>query len=130
MAHLHAVYYRAADGSEPVNEFIDKLTVKRQVVIDNQINRLNMLTSSKPHLPFPHSSQVEGELRELRCHYGSELYPSPLPAVGQPHRSAAHVQEGRPQGPERRDRNREGPVERLQGSHGCGTASPAPCGRP
>lgn len=27
-----------------------------------------------PHLPFPHSSQVEGELRELRCHYGRELY--------------------------------------------------------
>jgi phage-related protein len=23
---------------------------------------------------FPHSSQVEGELRELRCHVGSELY--------------------------------------------------------
>ena len=27
-----------------------------------------------PHLPFPHSSQVEGELRELRCHFGSEHY--------------------------------------------------------
>jgi DNA-binding transcriptional regulator YiaG len=27
-----------------------------------------------PHLPFPHSSQVEGELRELRCHYGRDLY--------------------------------------------------------
>ncbi len=33
-----------------------------------------MLTTSSPHLPFPHSSQVEGELRELRCHYGSEHY--------------------------------------------------------
>jgi phage-related protein len=74
MANLHAVYYRALDGSEPVDEFIDKLSVKRQVVIDNQIDRLNMLTTQQPHLPFPHSSQVEGELRELRCHYGSELY--------------------------------------------------------
>lgn len=27
-----------------------------------------------PHLPFPHSSQVEGELRELRCHMGSDRY--------------------------------------------------------
>jgi phage-related protein len=27
-----------------------------------------------PHLPFPHSSQVEGELRELRCHFGAEHY--------------------------------------------------------
>jgi phage-related protein len=74
MANLHAVYYRASDGSEPVDDFIDKLSVKRQVVIDNQIDRLNMLTSQQPHLPFPHSSQVEAELRELRCHYGSELY--------------------------------------------------------
>ncbi len=23
---------------------------------------------------FPHSSQIDGELRELRCHYGNTLY--------------------------------------------------------
>src|SRR5712691_9041837 len=74
MAKLQAVYYRASDGSEPVDEFIDRLSVKRQVVVDNQIDRLNMLTAAHPHLPFPHSSQIEGELRELRCHYGRELY--------------------------------------------------------
>jgi len=71
---LQAVYYRAPDGSEPVDEFIEHLSAKRQAVLDNQIDRLNMLTPSSPHLPFPHSSQVEGELRELRCHYGPELY--------------------------------------------------------
>jgi phage-related protein len=27
-----------------------------------------------PHLSFPHSSQVEGELRELRCHMGAQHY--------------------------------------------------------
>jgi len=74
VANLQAVYYRQADGSEPVNDFIDGLGPKRQAAIDNQIDRLNMLSSSNPHLPFPHSSQIEGELRELRCHYGSELY--------------------------------------------------------
>ena len=74
MANLQAVYYRARGGSEPVNDFVDRLGVKRQVALDNQIDRLNMLTSLQPHLPFPHSSQVEGELRELRCHYGRELY--------------------------------------------------------
>ncbi len=74
MGNLQAVYYRAPDGSEPVNDFIDRLSVKRQVVLDNQIDRLNMLTPSRPSLPFPHSSQVRGELRELRCHYGRELY--------------------------------------------------------
>jgi Phage-related protein len=73
-AHLQATYYRAADGSQPVDEFIERLPVKHQVVIDNQIMRFNMLTPSNPHLPFPHSSQIDGELRELRCHYGSTLY--------------------------------------------------------
>jgi len=57
-----------------VNDLIDRLDPKRQVVLDNQIDRLNMLMPANPHLPFPHSSQVRGELRELRCHYGRELY--------------------------------------------------------
>ncbi len=55
-SHLQAVYYRAPDGSEPVNNFIDSLPVREQVVIDNQVERINLL-SSRPHLPFPHSSQ-------------------------------------------------------------------------
>lgn len=72
--NLQAVYYRSVDGSEPVSDFMDTLSVKRQVALDNEIDRLNMLSPSNPHLPFPHSSQVDGELRELRCHYGRELY--------------------------------------------------------
>lgn len=69
------MFYRALDGSEPVDDFIESLNnPAKQAAIDNQIDRLNMLTPSYPHLPFPHSSQVRGELRELRCHYGSELY--------------------------------------------------------
>ena len=74
MANFQAVYYRASHGREPVNEFVDSLDVRRQVVLDNQIDRLNTLGPSNPHLPFPHSSQIEGELRELRGHYGRELY--------------------------------------------------------
>ena len=74
MARLQAIFYRAPDGSEPVDEFIETLDSKRQAAIDFQIDRLNMLTPANPHLPFPHSSQVEGELRERRCHYGRELY--------------------------------------------------------
>jgi phage-related protein len=71
---MQAVYYRLSDGSEPVDEFIERLTIERQVIIDNQVARLNMLSPDDPPLPFPHSSQIEGELRELRCHCGSELY--------------------------------------------------------
>jgi phage-related protein len=75
MAQLQAVFYRASDGSEPVDEFIEALgDADRQAALDFQIDRLNTLTSANPHLPFPHSSQVDGELRELRCHYGRELY--------------------------------------------------------
>lgn len=75
MAYLQAVFYRASDGSEPVDQFIEGLgDPDRQAAIDFQIARFNVLTPANPHLPFPHSSQVEGELRELRCHYGRELY--------------------------------------------------------
>jgi hypothetical protein len=62
------VYYRASDGSEPVDEFIEALRdPDRQAALD-QIERLNMLRPNDPPLPFPWSSQLEGELRELRCH--------------------------------------------------------------
>lgn len=74
IVRFRAVYYRAADGSEPVKDLIDKLSTKKQVALDNQIDRLNMLTSERPHLPHPWSSQIEGELRELRCHFGREHY--------------------------------------------------------
>ncbi len=65
------MYYRDADGTEPVYDFIDALEAKVQVVLDNQIERIALFG---PHLPFPHSSQVEGGLRELRCRYGTMLY--------------------------------------------------------
>ncbi len=71
---FQAVYYRATDGSEPVREFVGALNERSRIVLLSQIDRLNLLSDSVPHLPFPHSSQVEGELRELRCHVGSELF--------------------------------------------------------
>jgi phage-related protein len=72
---MHAVYYRAVDGSEPVDDFIENLRDPgKQAALDNQIDRLNMLRPNDPPLPFPWSSQLEGELRELRCHCGPELY--------------------------------------------------------
>src|SRR5947209_8637271 len=74
MTNLQAVYYRASDGAEPVREYIRALDTKRRVALLNQLARLNELSDAQPHLPFPHSSQIEGELRELRCHAGSELY--------------------------------------------------------
>lgn len=73
-SNLQAVYYRAGDGAEPVRDFIDDLDAKRRAALLRQLDRLNDLSDAMPHLPFPHSSQVDGELRELRCHMGSEHY--------------------------------------------------------
>jgi phage-related protein len=73
-ANLQAVYYRTSDGAEPVLDFIAALDVKRRAALLRQLDRLNDLSDAMPHLPFPHSSQVDGELRELRCHFGSERY--------------------------------------------------------
>ena len=42
----------------------------KRVTIDLQIDRLNRLANDDPPLPFPHTSQIDGPLRELRCHYG------------------------------------------------------------
>lgn len=74
MARTQAVFYRDHDGGEPVDAFIETLPVRAQVAIDNMIGRLNGLDPAAPPLAFPHSSQIEGELRELRCHYGRDLY--------------------------------------------------------
>lgn len=69
-----AKFYRAADGSEPVNAFIEGQKPAVQLAIDRQIDRINSLDEAHPHLAYPYSSQIEGELRELRCHYGRALY--------------------------------------------------------
>ena len=69
---MQAVYYRAPDGSEPVNDLIDLLDVKRQVALDNQIDRLNLLRPHSP-TPLPARSQVEGELRERRLAQFEEI---------------------------------------------------------
>jgi phage-related protein len=74
MTNFQAVYYRAADRREPVRDFIADLDDEAQAALERQVERLNLLSEEMPHLPFPHSSQVDGELRELRCHYGRQHY--------------------------------------------------------
>ena len=86
-----AVYYRDADGAEPVAEFLDgefpleprkknpsarevEAAATRRMTIDSQVDRLNGLANDDPPLPFPHTSQIDGPLRELRCHYGRAHY--------------------------------------------------------
>jgi phage-related protein len=86
-----AVYYRAPDGIEPVAEFLERefpleprkkkpssrelqAAATKRMTVDLQIDRLNGLANDDPPLPFPHTSQVDGPLRELRCHFGRAHY--------------------------------------------------------
>lgn len=71
---MTAVYYRDREGREPVVEYLEALSSERRAAIADDIAMLNRLGPDDPPLPFPRSSQVEGQLRELRCHYGRELY--------------------------------------------------------
>jgi hypothetical protein len=59
MDHLVPVYYRGGDGRQPVREFIDALELSDQVVVDNQIDRLGMLSTD---LEGPLAPWVSAEL--------------------------------------------------------------------
>lgn len=75
MGRTHAVYYRDARGVEPVDDFIESVRpAEAQKAVDNKCDLLNGLPPNAPPLAFPHSSQLVGALRELRCHYGRTLY--------------------------------------------------------
>jgi phage-related protein len=75
MARTQAVYYRDKDGVEPVNEFIETLPPKRAAKIDDYVEEyLNDRPASAPPPEFPASSQIHGELRELRIRFGNTRY--------------------------------------------------------
>ncbi len=65
------VYYRKPDGTEPADEFIRTQPPAAQAAIDNYIERLALFG---PTLGYPSTSQVDGELRELRPDLGSTHY--------------------------------------------------------
>lgn len=58
-----------------MREFLDtRLTPKAWQIVKAQIDEINGLPDELPPPPFPRTSQLEGGLRELRCHSGSDLY--------------------------------------------------------
>jgi phage-related protein len=69
-----SIYYRRSDGSEPASDFIESLPEEHKDAIDWKIELLNDLLTTDPPLAHPHSSQVRGQLRELRCHFGDIQY--------------------------------------------------------
>lgn len=75
MAGTQAVYYRDETGVEPVDEFTESLAAKRAAKVDASIEV--HLNGQRPELPppeFPITSQIEGELRELRIRFANTRY--------------------------------------------------------
>jgi len=75
MPWTQAIYYRDARGREPVDEFIEALTPKRAAKIDEFVDEhLNGQLAAAPPPEFPISSQIDGELRELRVRFARTHY--------------------------------------------------------
>ncbi len=75
MARTQAVYYRDSHGAEPVNQFIQALPLKSAAKIDDFIEEhLNGKPPQDPPALFPVTSQIDGELRELRVRFANTRY--------------------------------------------------------
>jgi phage-related protein len=75
MAGTQAIFYRDTRGPEPVSEFIEALPAKRAAKIDAYVEEY--LSGQEPGAPppeFPITSQIEGELRELRVRFANTRY--------------------------------------------------------
>lgn len=75
MGGTQAIYYRDQCGVEHVDEFIEALPTKRAAKIDDHVEEhLNGRAPDAPPPEFPISSQIEGELRELRIRFANTRY--------------------------------------------------------
>ena len=75
MAGTQGIFYRDKHGNEPVAQFIDALAAKRGAKIDSFLaEHLNERPLEAPPPEFPVTSQIEGELRELRVRFGNTRY--------------------------------------------------------
>ncbi|HEX3465141.1 MAG TPA: type II toxin-antitoxin system RelE/ParE family toxin [Candidatus Elarobacter sp.] len=71
---LQGRFYRDARGGQPVEEFVSALPLAHQFAVYRMLERIDSLDEKHSDLAYPYSSQIEGELRELRCHYGNIHY--------------------------------------------------------
>ncbi len=75
MSKTQAVFYRDKRGIEPVDAFVDSLPSKAAAKIDAAIEEhLNDRDPKAPPPEHPITSQVEGELRELRVRFARTRY--------------------------------------------------------
>jgi phage-related protein len=75
MASTQAVYYRDRRGVEPAYEFLNALAPKRRAKVAEFVDvYLNGRPPEAPPPEFPITSQVDGELRELRVRFAQTRY--------------------------------------------------------
>jgi phage-related protein len=75
VARTQAVFYREPSGVEPVDAFIEALPPKRAAKLDDYIEEcLNGRPADAPPPEYPISSQIQGELRELRVRFANTRY--------------------------------------------------------
>jgi phage-related protein len=75
MSGTQAIYYRDRRGAEPVDRFIESVPARQAAKIDGYIEEhLNGQHPDAPPPEFPLSSQIEGELRELRIRFANTRY--------------------------------------------------------
>lgn len=75
MARTQAVHYRDKRGAEPVDRFMEALPAKRAAKIDDYLEQyLNGNPPDAPPPEHPITSQIEGELRELRVRFANTRY--------------------------------------------------------
>jgi phage-related protein len=75
VANTQAIYYRDKRGVEPVGRFVDGLPAKRAAKIDHYIEEhLNDRSPDAAPPEYPITSQIEGELRELRVRFANTRY--------------------------------------------------------
>ena len=65
------IYDEGREGDCPVRDFLEGLPTPHRAKV---FAVLDLLRERGPLLGFPHSSQAEGKIRELRAHYGRQLY--------------------------------------------------------
>ena len=75
MPGTQAIFYRDKHGVEPVAHFIERLSVKRAAKIYMFIEEhLNDRPADAAPPEHPVTSQIEGELRELRIRFAKTRY--------------------------------------------------------
>jgi phage-related protein len=75
VGRTQSVYYRDARDRQQVREFIDSLPERPMGKVEEVIEEhLNGQAADAPPPGFPISSQIDGELRELRTSFGGTRY--------------------------------------------------------